>query len=119
MIFDKMVTDLGGALQSAATSDPLMVLLPLVVVALRQGLSAGGISKVPGATTSGMALLAGVMFLWNGVLGAIRGTFSAGAYMEKNWNQLMGLDVRDMAGFWILMAVGIMIVVLVRGFAKR
>lgn len=119
MIFDKMLADLLGALQSAAMADPLMVLLPLAVVVLRQGLTASGLTHVPGATTSGMALLGGVMFVWNGVLGVIRGTFSAGPYMEKNWNQLMDLSIEEMAGFWILLAVGIFVVVLVRGFAKR
>ncbi|MEO1043066.1 MAG: hypothetical protein AAFX52_12325 [Pseudomonadota bacterium] len=119
MIFDKMIADLLSALGSAANADPLMVLLPLVVVALRQGLSASGLSKVPGATTSGMALLGGVMFVWNGILGVINGTFSAGGYMTKNWNQLMGLSIKEMMGFWILLAVGIFVVVLVRGFAKR
>ena len=88
-------------------------------MALRQGLSASGVTKVPGAATSGMALLGGVMFVWNGILGVLQGTFSAGGYMEKNWNQFMGLSIQEMAGFWVLLAVGILVVVLVRGFARR
>ena len=119
MIFDTVFADFGQALSSAVNADPLMVLLPLVVVALRQGLSAGGLAKVPGATTSGMAMLGGVMFIWNGILGVINGSFSAGSHMKENWNHLMGLNIKEMMGFWILLAVAIMVVVLVRGFAKR
>ena len=114
-----IINDLLGAIGNAASSDPLLVLIPLLVVAVFEGLSVGGVGRVPGGAFRGLMLLGPVVMVWSGLVKMLRGGMDWSGHVEGSWNSLMGLSFIGGLGYWLLLMVAMLVVVLVRSVARR
>ncbi len=112
--------DLLAALSNALSADPVTVLLPLAIVAIAQGLRAGGVGEVFAKAWTGLAWLGLLHVLLQGLLSRAR--FDPGMWrwqFGKAWDDLLGLRVMEILGFWLLLLAGIMLIFVIRSLLRR
>ncbi|MEM9810829.1 MAG: hypothetical protein AAF788_06345 [Pseudomonadota bacterium] len=118
-MFNMIINDLLAAIRDAAGADPLLVLVPLLIVAIFEGLSVGGIASVPNRAFRGLMLLGPVVMVWSGLVGMAQGAMSWPGHVEGCWNDLMGLSFIGGLGYWLLLLAAMVVVVLLRTVARR
>jgi hypothetical protein len=115
-----ILNDLHTAFGGAANADPMLVLLPLALVAIAQGLRSDGVGEVIGNATRGVLWAAIVIFLVGGFLSADR--FDLGAWHSRlgmAWDNLLGINFVEVLGFWLLILAGAFAVFAVRSVVRR
>jgi len=115
-----VLNDLQSAFALAANADWKMVLLPLIIVAIAQGLRAEGIRDVLSMTTRGLFWFGLAVFLFGGLLSA--GRFSAEGWKQRSveaWSAFTDLRFLEAMGFWLLLLAVITLVFLVRSVVRR
>ncbi|MCQ8184037.1 hypothetical protein [Parvularcula maris] len=116
----ELMNDLQGAFGGAAGADPLLVLLPIALVAIAQGLRSDGFGEVIARSLSGIFIAALLIFLVGGLLGADR--FNLGMWQDRvggTWDSLLGIHFVEVLGFWLLILVGAFAVFSVRSLVRR
>lgn len=117
---NEFLSDLSEAFGYATSADPLMVLLPLAVVAIAQGLRADGIGAMFSNTTRGLFWFSLVVVLFGGLMSDDR--FEVDAWQgraEDAWNELMGIRFMEVMGFWLLLFAGVVLISVVRSVVRR
>jgi hypothetical protein len=115
-----ILSDLQTAFGGAIGADPIMVLLPLALVAIAQGLRSDGPGEVVGNATTGLLYAAAVVFLLGGLLSAER--FDLGMWQSRagsTWDSLLGIGFIDVLGFWLFILAGTAAVFAVRSVVRR
>jgi len=112
--------DLIESFSYAASSDPLYVLVPLLVVALIQGLVTDGPVEAAARALTGLFWLAVSVFVLGGLMRDDR--FEPSAWQERfgfAWDELMRLRLMETLGFYLMLLAGILVVSLVRSIVRR
>jgi hypothetical protein len=115
-----LLNDLQNAFGGAAGADPLLVLLPVALVAIAAGLRSDGFGQVIARSLSGLLIVAVIVFLLGGLLGADR--FDLGMWQDRmggTWDSLLGIRFMEVLGFWLLLLVGALVVFTVRSVVRR
>jgi len=117
---ENIFEDLLLAFGYAASSDPLYVLVPLLIVALIQGLVTDGPVEAAARALTGLFWLAISVFVLAGLMDD--GRLSPAAWQERfgmAWDELMRLRLMEAMGFYLLLLAGILVVSLVRAVVRR
>ncbi|NRA30203.1 MAG: hypothetical protein HRU11_08060 [Parvularculaceae bacterium] len=117
---ENIFEDLLQAFGYAASSDPLYVLVPLLVVGLIQGLVTDGPVEAAARALTGLFWLAVSVFVLDGLMSDDR--LSPAAWQDRfgmAWDELMRLRLMETLGFYLLMLAVILVVSLVRGIVRR
>ncbi|MEE4212798.1 MAG: hypothetical protein V2I43_26430 [Parvularcula sp.] len=109
-----------AAFSSAANASPLYVLLPLLIVAIAEGLQADGVFEVFGRAMRGLLWLGLAVVLFGGLMSPDRFRIDAwGNRAEGAFGQLLDISVVEALGFYLLLLVAIALIFLVRSVVRR
>jgi hypothetical protein len=115
-----IIADLQQAFSVALNANPMAVLLPLVIVAVAQGLRADGVRDVFSMTTRGLLWFGIVAFLLGGLLQADRFSLDAWkARADSAWGTFLDLRFLEAMGFWLLLLAVIALIFSVRSVVRR
>lgn len=115
-----ILSDIVDTFKSATDADPLTVLLPLVIVAIANGLRSDGPGQLLSAATRGLFGVGALNILISGLMDESRTSLDAwGVRLADAWDQLMVFKVGEALGFWLLLLAVSVLIFVVRSFVRR
>jgi hypothetical protein len=115
-----VLNDFTAAFSSAANADPVWVLLPLLVVAIAEGLQSDGVFEVFGRAMRGLLWLGLAVVLVGGLRSSDRFDFDAwGSHLNRSFDQLLNISVVEALGFYLLLLAATAATFVLRSVVRR
>lgn len=117
---EMILSDLQAAFSDVLSADMVTGLLPLVVVAVAQGLRASGIGDLVGKALTGLFAYGGLHMVMLGALSDAPTQLSTwtGTLLD-GWDNMMATSVEEILGYWLFLLAGSSLTFAVRSIFRR